>query len=131
MGFFKKSDSKKIQSITANLYHVDGLPLPERNLCKVELKSTQLNIEGGGTNFLIDVLQIKGAQFKTEKTPAPNGGISMSSYLLISYTNKSGQLNSVTFKIDIATGKSIDIKEAQKIADELTLRAKNSNVVEL
>ncbi|OME58229.1 hypothetical protein BSK59_08585 [Paenibacillus odorifer] len=131
MGFFKKSDYKKNQSITANLYHVDGLPLPERNLCKIELDSTQLSIDGGGTKFSIDVSQIKDAQFKVENVPAPNGGIWMTCYLLISYINKSGQVNSASFKTDNATTKPRDIKYARKIADELTLRTKNSNIVEL
>ncbi|MNP57045.1 hypothetical protein D3C76_1518320 [compost metagenome] len=56
----------------------------------------------------------------------------MSSYLLISYTNKSGQLSSITFKINIGSGKTQNIKDARKIADELTARVKgNFNVVEL
>ncbi|MEK5415888.1 hypothetical protein [Paenibacillus sp. FSL L8-0708] len=131
MSFFKKSDSKKNQSITVTLCHVDGLPLPERSLCKIELNTTQLNIDGGGTNFSIDILQIKDAQFKVENVPAPNGGIWATHYLLISYTNKSGQLSSVTFKTDITTRKPKDIKDTKKIVDELTLRTKNSDVVEL
>jgi len=131
MGFFKKNDSKKNQSITASLYHVDGLPLPVKNLCKIELNTTHLNIDGGGSDFSIDIMRIKEAQFKTESVPAPNGGIWVTCYLLISYNNKSEQLSSISLKIDIATGKTKDVKNARKIADELTLRTKNSDVVEL
>ncbi|MFC5702301.1 hypothetical protein ACFPVX_13445 [Cohnella faecalis] len=121
-GLFKKDNNSFLQTA---LYHLEGLPIAEKVLCTITLMPTELQISGGGTSFAIDLNQIRNAEFKTDRQPAPSGGIWATSYMLINYINLENYLLSVTFKLDIAEGKAKQIKNALKIVDELNLRSQN------
>ncbi|OAB26195.1 hypothetical protein PMSD_26035 [Paenibacillus macquariensis subsp. defensor] len=62
----KMMDDKDI-SVLSSLYHVEGLPLSEKTLCKVSVtNSGGLFIEGGGVDFRINSLQISAVEVKND-----------------------------------------------------------------
>lgn len=119
------SNSKKAK-VTAKLNHVNGLPIAEKTLCKLIVSPNKLSIQGGGVNFDVDISKINAAEVKTDVEIANivhssaikgvTGGLlfgpiglvvgarptnkekrSNRYYLIINYTNASGEIAPIVF----------------------------------
>lgn len=50
----------------ASMHHVEGLPVAEKTLCTLSLHPEKVTVVGGGTEFNINLSQIRAAEIKTD-----------------------------------------------------------------